>query len=144
MNAQEDQNSRRETEDDLHHDQQQQRKKSLSPHLSEGRKGKITSPSNPPRSSGLPPFLGWTLLKCTLVTYSDADQRDIVPRSSIPMRSQPERCIRSKFCSYPCDHGHTIDNCNQLWLDIVELIQRGHMKQYVSKGVSPPTPRVTP
>ena len=101
------------------------RKQSSNPLFNKGRKRENTLPLNPPWSGGPPPSRGWTSLNAPQL-HILMHIRGTLLKDPLPlMRSPPERRIRSKFCNYHCDHGHTANNCNQLSSDIEELIHRG-------------------
>ena len=55
--------------------------------------------------------------------------------------SPPNRRNLRKYCHFHRDHGHDTDDCYDLKTQIEDLIQRGHLRQYVAgKGQAPPLP----
>ncbi|XP_030969861.1 uncharacterized protein LOC115990146 [Quercus lobata] len=45
------------------------------------------------------------------------------------MAGDPMRCNQSLYCQYHQDHGHTIDDCRNLWDHLDQLVQEGKLKQ---------------
>ena len=57
------------------------------------------------------------------------------------MKSPPNRRNPSKYCRFHRDHGHDTDDCYDLKRQIEDLIQRGHLRQYVAgREQAPPPP----
>ncbi|KAL0288880.1 UNVERIFIED_CONTAM: hypothetical protein Scaly_2717400 [Sesamum calycinum] len=47
------------------------------------------------------------------------------------MKDNPKRLKSNKYCRFHRDRGHTTEECHHLKNDIENLIQRGHLRQYV-------------
>ena len=57
------------------------------------------------------------------------------------MKSPLNRRNPSKYCHFHRDHGHDTDDCYDLKIQIEDLIQCGHLRQYVvGWGQAPPPP----
>ncbi|XP_043714610.1 uncharacterized protein LOC122662965 [Telopea speciosissima] len=52
-----------------------------------------------------------------------------------PMFSNPEDKNKNKYCKFHKDVGHDIENCRQLKREIEDVIQKGHLKQYVKEDI---------
>nr|KYP47294.1 hypothetical protein KK1_031088 [Cajanus cajan] len=50
-----------------------------------------------------------------------------------PPGHTPNNADKSKHCRYHRNHGHTTEECRTLWDRIEELIQAGHLGQYVQR-----------
>ena len=87
----------------------------------------------PPRNR--PPF---TPLNASVEHILMQIQDDPAIRWPGKMKSDPKRRNPSKYCRFHRDHGHDTDDCFQLKKQIKELIQRGHLRQYVAgRGTAP-------
>ncbi|XP_052175321.1 uncharacterized protein LOC127790084 [Diospyros lotus] len=51
-----------------------------------------------------------------------------------PLKSPPNTRSKKKYCRFHRDHGHEIEDCIQLKEEIQELINRGYLRDFVSRG----------
>ena len=45
------------------------------------------------------------------------------------MAGDPMRCNQNLYCCYHQDHGHTIEDCRNLWDNLDQLVREGKLKQ---------------
>lgn len=49
------------------------------------------------------------------------------------MRSSDDQRNKSKSCKFYTDHGHRIDNCIALGLEVTKLLKYGHLIDFLTK-----------
>ncbi|XP_050244719.1 uncharacterized protein LOC126692918 [Quercus robur] len=45
------------------------------------------------------------------------------------MAGEPRKCNPNLYCHYHQDHGHTTENCRNLWNHLEQLVREGKLKQ---------------
>ena len=47
------------------------------------------------------------------------------------MAGDPMRCNQNLYCQYHQDHGHTTEDCRNLWDHLDQLVREGKLKQFL-------------